>query len=126
MQDTFHRIGPADRELLEAFFEKRGTRLCNDSAGAALLWAPYYEDAVCMHGDTLLLRETFPGVGTVYLPPEPEDDAAYAFLEEESRRRGERLLFFPVAAVPAGFFPGSAVSSGADPANVFPAGTVPI
>lgn len=98
MQDTFHRIGPADRELLEAFFEKRGTRLCNDSAGAALLWAPYYEDAVCMHGDTLLLRETFPGVGTVYLPPEPEDDAAYAFLEEESRRRGERLLFFPVAA----------------------------
>ena len=98
MQDTFRRITPADREMLEAFFEKRGTRLCNDSAGAALLWAPYYEDAVCAHGDGLLLRETFPGVGTVYLPPEADDDAAYAFLERESEKRGERLLFFPVAS----------------------------
>ena len=39
MRDTFRRIASADREKLERFFEKRGTRLCNDSAGAALLWA---------------------------------------------------------------------------------------
>lgn len=97
MQDTFRRIASADREKLERFFEKRGTRLCNDSAGAALLWAQYYEDAVCALDDTLLLRETFPGIGAVYLAPEQENDAAYAFLEQESERRGERLLFFPVA-----------------------------
>jgi molecular chaperone Hsp33 len=47
MEDRFHRITTADRETLEAFFETRGTRLCNDSAGAALLWAPYYADAIC-------------------------------------------------------------------------------
>lgn len=98
MQDTFHRITAADRTRLEAFFENRGTRLCNDSAGAALLWSPYYEDAIMPCGDTLLLRETFPGVGTVYLPPEADNDAAYAALERESARRGEPLLFFPVAA----------------------------
>ena len=98
MEDAFCRITPADRETLEAFFAKRGTRLCNDSAGAALLWAPYYADSAARCGDTLLLRETFPGVGTVYLPPEADDDAAYAFLEAESQKRGERLLFFPVAA----------------------------
>ena len=102
MQDTFRRIASADREKLERFFEKRGTRLCNDSAGAALLWAQYYEDAVCALGDTLLLRETFPGIGTVYLAPEQENDAAYAFLEQESERRGERLLFFPRRRIGAG------------------------
>ena len=98
MQDRFHRITAADRERLERFFEQRGTRLCNDSAGAALLWSPYYEDAVCEFGGTLLLRERFPGVGTVYLPPRADDDAAYAFLEAEAEKRGERLLFFPVSA----------------------------
>lgn len=95
MQDRFHRIDTADRERLEAFFETRGTRLCNDSAGAALLWAPFYGDAICELGGTLLLRETFPGVGTVYLVPEADNDAAFAFLEAEAARRGERLLFFP-------------------------------
>jgi hypothetical protein len=34
----------------------------------------------------------------VYLPPESENDAAYALLEEESRARNERLLFFPASA----------------------------
>ena len=98
MQDTFHRITAADRERLERFFETRGTRLCNDSAGAALLWSPYYEDSIRPFGDTLLVRETFPGVGTVYLPPEADNDAAYAALEQEAAQRGEPLLFFPVAA----------------------------
>lgn len=98
MQDKFHRITAADREALEAFFETRGTRLCNDSAGAALLWSPYYADAICAYADTLLVRETFPGLGTVYLPPEAGNDAAYRFLEQESAERGEQMLFFPVAA----------------------------
>ena len=98
MQDRFHRITANDRERLEAFFLTRGTRLCNDSAGAALLWAPYYADAVCEACGTLLLREDFPGVGTVYLPPEAENDEAYALLEEESRERNEPLLFFPASA----------------------------
>jgi len=101
MQDTFHRISTADREMLERFFETRGTRLCNDSAGAALLWAPYYEDAVCERCGTLLLREVFPGIGTVYLAPEADNDAAYAFLEQEAEKRGERLLFFPVTPAQA-------------------------
>ena len=98
MKDLFHRISTADRERLEAFFETRGTRLCNDSAGAALLWSPYYEDAVCELDGTLLLRETFPGIGTVYLAPDADNDAAYAFLEREAAQRKERLLFFPVTA----------------------------
>ena len=101
MKDLFHRISTADRERLEAFFETRGTRLCNDSAGAALLWSPYYEDAVCELDGTLLLRETFPGIGTVYLAPDADNDAAYAFLEREAAQRNERLLFFPVTAAEA-------------------------
>ncbi len=94
--DEFQAITIADIPRLNEFFARRGTRLCNDSAGAAVLWQPYFQDAFCALDGTLLLRETFPGVGTVYTPPHADDDAAYAALERFSRARGEPLRFFPV------------------------------
>ena len=83
--------------MLNRYFAMRGTRLCNDSAGAAVLWQPYFQDACLILDDTLLLREAFPGVGTVFSPPVGANvENAYAFLEQTCRARGEPLRFFPV------------------------------
>lgn len=47
--------------------------------------------------DTLLLREEFPGIGTVYAPPVGANvEHAYAFLEQTCRESGQPLRFFPV------------------------------
>ena len=67
--ETFQTITTQDIALLNRYFAMRGTRLCNDSAGAAVLWQPYFQDAYLILDDTLLLREEFPGIGTVYAPP---------------------------------------------------------
>ena len=95
--ETFHAITTKDIAVLNRYFAMRGTRLCNDSAGAAVLWQPYFQDACLILDDTLLLREAFPGVGTVFSPPVGANvENAYAFLEQTCRARGEPLRFFPV------------------------------
>ena len=55
--ETFQTITTQDIALLNRYFAMRGTRLCNDSAGAAVLWQPYFQDAYLILDDTLLLRE---------------------------------------------------------------------
>ena len=95
--ETFQTITTQDIALLNRYFVMRGTRLCNDSAGAAVLWQPYFQDAYLILDDTLLLREEFPGIGTVYAPPVGANvEHAYAFLEQTCRESGQPLRFFPV------------------------------
>ena len=95
--ETFQTITTQDIALLNRYFAMRGTRLCNDSAGAAVLWQPYFQDAYLILDDTLLLREEFPGIGTVYAPPVGANvEHAYAFLEQTCRESGQPLCFFPV------------------------------
>ena len=43
--ETFQTITTQDIALLNRYFAMRGTRLCYDSAGAAVLWQPYFQDA---------------------------------------------------------------------------------
>ncbi len=97
MNDLFHPLTTADIPRLNAAFAARGSRLCNDSAGAAVLWQPYFRDAAAELCGALVLRETLPGVGTVYsLPMGGDEPGAYSALEELARETGEPLRFFPV------------------------------
>lgn len=65
MTDPFQPLTVRDIPRLTRYFSARGTRLCNDSAGAAVLWQPYFQDAALELDGTLVLREQFPGLGTV-------------------------------------------------------------
>lgn len=95
--EAFQAITTKDIAVLNRYFAMHGTRLCNDSAGAAVLWQPYFQDAHLILDDTLLLREEFPGVGTVFSPPIGTNvENAYAFLEQACDERGQKLRFFPV------------------------------
>lgn len=95
--EAFQAITTKDIAVLNRYFAMHGTRLCNDSAGAAVLWQPYFQDAHLILDDTLLLREEFPGVGTVFSPPIGTNvENAYAFLEQACHERGQKLRFFPV------------------------------
>lgn len=95
--EAFQAIKTKDIAVLNRYFSMRGTRLCNDSAGAAVLWQPYFQDSYLILDDTLLLREEFPGVGMVFSPPVGANvENAYAFLEQTCRACGQPLRFFPV------------------------------
>lgn len=95
--ETFQAITTKDIAVLNRYFAMRDARLCNDSAGAAVLWQPYFQDSYLILDDTLLLREQFPGAGTVFSTPVGANvENAYAFLEQTCRACGEPLRFFPV------------------------------
>lgn len=96
MTDPFQPLTVRDIPRLTRYFSARGTRLCNDSAGAAVLWQPYFQDAALELDGTLVLREQFPGLGTVFSTPIGENVGnAYDFLAEYCREVGQPLQFFP-------------------------------
>lgn len=96
MTDPFQPLTVRDIPRLTRYFSARGTRLCNDSAGAAVLWQPYFQDAVLELDGTLVLREQFPGLGTVFSTPIGENVGnAYDFLAKYCREVGQLLQFFP-------------------------------
>ena len=81
MTDPFHPLSVRDIPLLTHYFARQDTRLCNASAGAAVLWQPYFQDAALEVDGTLLLREQFPGLGMVFSTPIGENVGnAYDFL----------------------------------------------
>ena len=53
MTDPFQPLTVRDIPRLTRYFSTRGTRLCNDSAGAAVLWQPYFQDAALELDGTL-------------------------------------------------------------------------
>ena len=57
MTDPFHPLSVRDIPLLTHYFARQDTRLCNASAGAAVLWQPYFQDAALEVDGTLLLRD---------------------------------------------------------------------
>lgn len=96
MTDPFQPLTVRDIPRLTRYFSARGTRLCNDSAGAAVLWQPYFQDAALELDGTLVLREQFPGLGTVFSTPVGENVGnAYDFLAKYCREVGQPLQFFP-------------------------------
>ena len=96
MTDPFQPLTVRDIPRLTRYFSARGTRLCNDSAGAAVLWQPYFQDAALELDGTLVLREQFPGLGTVFSTPIGENVGnAYDFLANYCREVGQPLQFFP-------------------------------
>ena len=68
MTDPFHPLSVRDIPLLTSYFSRQDTRLCNASAGAAVLWQPYFQDASLELDGTLLLRVTDNGVGYTTKP----------------------------------------------------------
>lgn len=97
MDDLFHPVTTADIPRLNRAFQEKGSRLCNDSAGAAVLWQEYFEDAAAELCGALVLRERLPGVGHVYsLPMGGDFDAALYELFSLARAQGEPLRLFPV------------------------------
>ena len=88
MTDPFHPLSVRDIPLLTHYFARQDTRLCNASAGAAVLWQPYFQDAALEVDGTLLLREQFPGLGMVFSTPIGENVGnAYDFLVKYCRAR---------------------------------------
>ena len=57
MTDPFHPLSVRDIPLLTRYFSRQDTRLCNASAGAAVLWQPYFQDAALELDGTLLLPD---------------------------------------------------------------------
>ena len=99
MTDPFHPLSVRDIPLLTRYFARQDTRLCNASAGAAVLWQPYFQDAALEVDGTLLLREQFPGLGTVFSTPIGENVGnAYDFLVKYCRAVGQPVQFFPATA----------------------------
>ena len=99
MTDPFHPLSVRDIPLLTRYFSRQDTRLCNASAGAAVLWQPYFQDAALELDGTLLLREQFPGLGMVFSTPIGEHVGnAYDFLVKYCREVGQPLQFFPAVA----------------------------
>ena len=99
MTDPFHPLSVRDIPLLTHYFARQDTRLCNASAGAAVLWQPYFQDAALEVDGTLLLREQFPGLGTVFSTPIGENVGnAYDFLVKYCRAVGQPVQFFPATA----------------------------
>ena len=99
MTDPFHPLSVRDIPMLTRYFARQDTRLCNASAGAAVLWQPYFQDAALELDGTLLLREQFPGLGTVFSTPIGECVGnAYDFLVKYCREVGKPLQFFPATA----------------------------
>lgn len=96
MTDPFHPLSVRDIPLLTHYFARQDTRLCNASAGAAVLWQPYFQDAALEVDGTLLLREQFPGLGMVFSTPIGENVGnAYDFLVKYCRAVGQPVQFFP-------------------------------
>ena len=92
MTDPFHPLSVRDIPLLTSYFSRQDTRLCNASAGAAVLWQPYFQDAALELDGTLLLREQFPGLGTVFSTPIGKNVGnAYDFLVKYCREVGQPL-----------------------------------
>lgn len=61
-----------------------------------MLWQPYFQDAALELDGTLVLREQFPGLGTVFSTPVGENVGnAYDFLAKYCREVGQPLQFFP-------------------------------
>ena len=54
MTDPFHPLSVRDIPMLTRYFARQDTRLCNASAGAAVLWQPYFQDAALELDGTLL------------------------------------------------------------------------
>ena len=99
MTDPFHPLSVRDIPLLTRYFARQDTRLCNASAGAAVLWQPYFQDAALEVDGMLLLREQFPGLGTVFSTPIGENVGnAYDFLVKYCRAVGQPVQFFPATA----------------------------
>ena len=99
MTDPFHPLSVRDIPMLTRYFARQDTRLCNASAGAAVLWQPYFQDAALELDGTLLLREQFPGLGTVFSTPIGERVGnAYDFLVKYCCEVGKPLQFFPATA----------------------------
>ena len=99
MTDPFHPLSVRDIPLLTRYFARQDTRLCNASAGAAVLWQPYFQDAALEVDGTLLLREQFPGLGMVFSTPIGENVGnAYDFLVKYCRAVGQPVQFFPATA----------------------------
>ncbi len=97
MDHLFHPITTADIPRLNEAFQKKASRLCNDSAGAAVLWQAYFEDAAAELCGSLILREKLPGIGHVYsLPMGGECMCAARALADLARASGEPLRLFPV------------------------------
>lgn len=96
MTDPFHPLSVRDIPLLTRYFARQDTRLCNASAGAAVLWQPYFQDAALEVDGMLLLREQFPGLGTVFSTPIGENVGnAYDFLVKYCRAVGQPVQFSP-------------------------------
>ena len=99
MDELFHPITTADIPRLNEAFQKKASRLCNDSAGAAVLWQAYFEDAAAEICGALILREKLPGIGHVYsLPMGGECMCAAQELARLARESGEPLRLFPIRA----------------------------
>ena len=115
MTDPYHPLSVRDSPLLTHYFARQDTRLCNASAGAAVLWQPYFQDAALEVDGTLLLREQFPGLGTVVSTPIGVNGGnAYVFLVKYCRAVGQPVQFFPAEALraaPGSFTPSAFVQS---------------
>ena len=97
MEDLFQPITTADIPRLNAAFQAKGSRLCNDSAGAAVLWQCYFQDAAAEIEGALVLRERLPGFGHVYSLPFGGDCCAVVKrLQELAAASGEPLRLYPV------------------------------
>ena len=97
MDTLFTPITTADIPRLNAAFQKKASRLCNDSAGAAVLWQSYFQDAAAEIDGALVLREILPGVGTVYsLPIGGDCCAVVGKLQALAKEKGEPFRLFPV------------------------------
>ena len=98
MDTLFKPITTADIPRLNAAFQKKASRLCNDSAGAAVLWQSYFQDAAAEIDGALVLREILPGVGTVYsLPIGGDCCAVVGKLQALAKEKGEPFRLFPVS-----------------------------
>lgn len=97
MTDPFQPLTVRDIPRLTRYFSARGTRLCNDSAGAAVLWQPYFQDAALELDGTLVLREQFPGLGTVFSTPVGENVETHTiFSQNIAVKWGSRCNFSPL------------------------------
>ena len=97
MDKRFHPITTADIPRLNEAFQQKASRLCNDSAGAAVLWQAYFEDAAAEICGSLVLREKLPGLGHVYTLPMGGDCLCAAReMAALAAAAGEPLRLFPI------------------------------
>ncbi len=92
----FHPLTLEQAELLQEYFKKGKTRLCDQTMGGAMMWRNCFHTQFAYDGECLYFRSEFEPGKTVFTPPVGDLETGVKRLVEHCRQEGCCLSFCSV------------------------------